>query len=281
MSARRAVLSVPASEPAKIEKAYASAADEVVVDLEDAVVSDLKAHARSIAAALPRRAHGTVAVRVNGVRTPWFEEDVAALAGNGHIASIVVPKAETAEQFLELDDLLRARERATDRERPLRVQALIESPRGVRAAGEIAASSDRMTTLIIGYADLAASLGRDAAAPWIFVQDTVLFAARAAGIQAIDGPHLSVHDDEHLAAAADHVRMLGFDGKWVIHPRQIPTVAAAFTPTPQQCDEARQIIAAMDAAARAGHGAVEWQGRMLDEALVVHARRVLSREKGE
>lgn len=281
MSARRAVLSVPASEPAKVEKAYATAADEVVVDLEDAVVAGLKASARAAAAALPPRRRGSVAVRVNGSTTPWFHDDVAAIAANPHVTSIVIPKVESAAQLTALEERLADLESLAARERPLAVQALIESASGVAAVHEIARASGRLVSLIIGYADLAASLGRDPAASWSFVQDAVLVAARVAGIQAVDGPLLSVHDDERLASASETARAGGFDGKWVIHPRQIETVLRTFSPSPEQLDEARGIVAAMDEATRAGRGAVEWRGRMLDEAVVVHARRVLSRERND
>ena len=146
--------------------------------------------------------------------------------------------------------------------------------------GEIAGASARLDGLIVGYADLAASLGRPAGggpADWRFAQDAVLVAARAAGIQAIDGPHLGIRDDEPFRAEVAHARALGYDGKWAIHPAQLDALRAAFTPTEAELAEARETLAALDRAAADGAGAVAAGDRMLDEALAVAARRVLAR----
>ena len=157
------------------------------------------------------------------------------------------------------------------------IQALIESALGIGDVRAIATASTRVVSLIIGYADLGASLGRRADAPWQFAQDAVILAARIAGIQAVDGPLLTVHADAALERAASTAESLGFDGKWVIHPRQAGVVQAAFTPATADVEEAQGLLAAMDEAIADGRGAVEWRGRMLDEAVAVQARRVLAR----
>lgn len=278
MSTRRAALCVPASEEQKIAKACASRADEVVVDLEDAVAVAQKVPARANLALIAPREHGLVSVRVNATDTPWFSEDVATAHANPAITSVIVPKVEHPRQIEQIESLL-ARiesEQRSTRPEPIRVQALVESAAGVVRASEIAGAGDRLEAIILGYADLAASLGRRQSASWQYAQDSVIFSARAAGIQAIDGPVLTVHDDETLRSAAAEAQGLGFDGKWVIHPRQVDTVLAVFTPSADEVEDARGILDAMRAAEASGAGAVEWRGRMLDEAIAVQARRILS-----
>ena len=162
----------------------------------------------------------------------------------------------------------------------MRLLALIETAAGLAAAAEIARASERLDGLILGYADLAASLGRPgggAPQDWRFAQESVLVAARAAGIQAIDGPHLGTRDDDAFRAGALHARTLGFDGKWAIHPAQLDALREAFTPTDDEIADAREVLAALERAAADGAGAVAAGDRMLDEALALSARRVLAR----
>ena len=136
---------------------------------------------------------------------------------------------------------------------------------------------------MLGYADLAASLGRsrDGAADldrWLAVQDAVLAAARAAGVQAIDGPYLAIADEAGLQAAAARTAALGFDGKWAIHPSQIAPLVAAFTPSDEEVARAEAVLAALEqAAADGGRGAVSLDGEMLDEAVRVAALGTLAR----
>ncbi|WP_016931612.1 HpcH/HpaI aldolase/citrate lyase family protein [Rhodococcus sp. R1101] len=272
---RRAVLVAPGSDERKAGKALASAADEVVLDLEDAVTTAQKDAARELVAPLVRE-HGaarTVSVRINGRGTPWFEDDLRACAALGDaLSSIVIPKVESADDLAEADRIL-----GTDSAVP--VQALIETPAGVQRIDEIVAGP-RVAGVIIGYADLGASLGRArTVAPehWLYVQDRVLHAARAAGVQAIDGPFLGIADDDAFRRSAQWVADLGFDGKWVIHPAQITSAAATFTPTDDQVDAARKVLAALEEAENRGAGAAQFDGQMLDEAVAVAARRTLSK----
>ena len=274
---RRAVLSVPASEPRKIAKALALSVDEVVVDLEDAVSPDEKDSARENIATLVSRESGLLGVRVNALGTPWAEDDLAACIANPHVGSVVLPKAEDPEALCALAGRLDGFESAAGREIPLRLQALIESPAGIQNAAGIAGATDRMSALIIGYADLSASMGRHIAASWQFAQDAVLLAARVAGVQAIDGPLLTIAADEALERAAVQAEALGFDGKWVIHPAQVAAVQQAFTPSEEEVGEAREILEVMHTASREGRGALQWRGRMLDEAVAARARRTLDK----
>lgn len=271
---RRAVLVAPGSDERKARKALASTADEVVLDLEDAVTAEHKEAARAALARLVRE-YGTgrtVSVRVNGRGTPWYRDDLIACAELGDtLASVVLPKVDTATDLADATRILGAS--------GLTVQALIETPAGVHHIDRIAAA-DRLAAVIIGYADLGAALGRTrTAAPdhWLYVQDRVLHAARAAGMQAVDGPALGIADDDGFRRSARWAADLGFDGKWVIHPSQIDSATAMFTPTADEVAAARKVLAALDDARTRGAGAAQLDGQMLDEAVAVAARRTLTK----
>ena len=269
-------------------KARTLPADEIVIDLEDAVVPSQKDEAR--AATVAALAEGewqarSIAVRVNGTGTPWFESDVRELAGNAGDAldTIVLPKAESASGLEQVELLLESAESDDGRSESLGLQALIETARGLVNVNEIASSSDRLEALIIGYADLAASLGRPPGARhdpdrWAFTLDAVVVAARAAGIQAIDGPHLQIADLDGLRAAAARARELGYDGKWGLHPSQIDPLIEIFSPTAEELDSAKAIIAALEEAeSEGGAGAAMLDGEMVDEASRKLALQVLAR----
>ncbi|HEU4702733.1 MAG TPA: CoA ester lyase [Conexibacter sp.] len=276
---RRSCLSVPGSAPAMLAKAAARGADEVVIDLEDAVAPAAKDDARAaVVEALRSLDWGgvAVAVRVNARDTPWCEADLAALAAApGPLRSIVLPKVERADDVAFAERLLG--------DGGPRLQALIETAAGVARAQEIAAASARLETLIVGYADLAASLGRTAAgaadpAAWDAIRELVLLAARAHGLQAIDGPYLGLRPDEAFAAAARRARDQGYDGKWAIHPAQVEPLNELFTPGEDEVAHARAVVAALATAQRdAGQGAVALDGQMLDEPVRLAALRVLAR----
>jgi citrate lyase subunit beta/citryl-CoA lyase len=284
---RRSCLSVPGSSEKMLGKAPALHADEIVVDLEDAVAAGAKDDARlrvtSVLATEPF-AGSSVAVRINAPGTPWCHADLIALAGvSGPLRSIVLPKVESAGDLAFADRLLDGAEWVAGRDRPLRIQALIETAAGLARVQEIATASPRLEALILGYADLAASLGRSEAGArdldgWRPAQDAVLTAARAHGLQAIDGPYLGVAVDDGFVAAATRARDAGFDGKWAIHPSQVPALNELFTPAEAELERARAVIAALDDAERdGGRGAVALDGEMLDEAVRLAALRTLAR----
>ncbi|MGF7122780.1 HpcH/HpaI aldolase/citrate lyase family protein [Rhodococcus sp. BE178] len=271
---RRCVLIAPGSDERKILKALASTADEVVLDLEDAVTAARKDEARTSVCRLlgEHRPDRMVTVRVNGLGTPWGADDLGAIGALDNVG-IVLPKVDTATDLVAADRVL------TELGSPARLQALVETPQGVSSIDEICAATARLDSVVIGYADLGAALGRGGGfAPelWVHVQDRILIAARTAGIQAIDGPHLSIADHAAFRAAAQWTRDLGFDGKWVIHPEQVEATMEIFTPTTEAVDRARRILDAMAEAATAGAGAAQLDGQMLDEAVAVAARRTLA-----
>lgn len=277
-AAPRSCLSVPGSSPRMLEKAFASAADEVVIDLEDAVAVDAKESARAsvvafLAAAPPAR---RVAVRVNAVGTPWCHEDLIALGSlERPPASVVVPKVESGGDVAFVERLLAG---VTGSPTSIRLQALIESAPGLVAVDEIAGSGTSLEALILGYADLSASLGRDpGSVSWEPVRERLLWAARAHGLRAVDGPHLGVGVDEDFHAGVRVAAASGYDGKWVIHPAQLDAVNAAFSPDADQVDWAERVLAALADGERQGLGAVALDGAMLDEAIAVRARLLLSK----
>jgi citrate lyase subunit beta/citryl-CoA lyase len=276
---RRSCLSVPGSSERKIQKALGLDVDELIFDLEDAVAIPAKDQARAaVVAALAgaRDQAGRIAVRVNSPGSPWCHLDLIALAAaDVPPASVILPKTEGPADVAFVDRLLAGVEAGAGVTRPVGVQALIETAAGLRWAPEIAASSERLETLILGYADLSVSLGRRPPGPadpdgsaWDGARDAVVLAAKASGLQAIDGPYLGIAVDEPFQAAALRARELGFDGKWAIHPAQVAALNEAFTPTDDEVGRAREIVAALDAASSGqGDGAVALDGAMLDEAL--------------
>ena len=181
----------------------------------------------------------------------------------------------------EVAAVARLLDNAGDGARGIGLQALVETAAGLLRAGEIAAASPRVESLIIGYADLGASLGRapGVAAPerWLYAQETVLVAARAAGVQAIDGPYLEFRDEEGLRLRAEHVRVLGYDGKWAVHPRQLAIINTVFTPGAEEVAHARAVLDAL--ASAEGRGAIELGGAMIDEASRKHALEVVARAR--
>jgi citrate lyase subunit beta/citryl-CoA lyase len=279
--ARRSCLSVPGSAEGKLRKAAGLGADEVIIDLEDSVTPATKDAARAavVAALASWPPDAAVAVRVNAPRTPWCHADLAALAElPERPGSIVLPKVESAGDLAFVDRLLDGVEATAGRRRPLSVQALIETAAGLDRVTEIALSSPRLDSLILGYADLAVSLGGSREPDeWLPVQDRLLVAARAAALQAIDGPYLGVKADEGFYAAAARARGLGFDGKWAIHPAQVAPLNEVFTPTAEELEWARAVISALERAQdQSAAGAVALDGQMLDEAVRRAALRVLA-----
>ena len=282
---RRAALCVPATQPDRIAKAVATGADEVVIDLEDAVPVGEKDRARE---SLRRVDWGAVAagrvriaVRVNAVGTPWCHRDLELVAsGAVPVASVVVPKVEGRGDLDFVERLLTGLEAEAGRRAPrIGVQALVETASGLAELAAIVSRPDRLEAVILGYADLAASLGRRGPCrpDWVPAQHALLVAARSAGVMAIDGPHLSVADDDDLRDVVDHAAGFGFDGKWVIHPRQVEAVLRGFTPASEQVEHAERVLRAMADAAAEGLGAVDVDGQLVDEAMALAARRTLAR----
>jgi citrate lyase subunit beta/citryl-CoA lyase len=271
-----------------LAKAQALRADEIVIDLEDSVAQQVKDAARiEVVAAIRDGAWGerTVAVRVNGTESRHCYRDIVEVvrgAGDA-LACLVVPKAERAADVEFADRLVGMVEEEAGRERPIGLEALIETATGLRRVHEIAEASPRMEALIVGYADLGASLGRSPAGAdpgdrWQWVRETVLVAARDAGLDAIDGPHLDIADLDGLRVSAERARALGYDGKWALHPTQIDLLNDLFAPTRQEFDRASAVLEALARGESAeGRGAVMLDGEMIDEASRKLALRTVAR----
>jgi citrate lyase subunit beta / citryl-CoA lyase len=292
--ARRSCLTVPATSEKMIAKVAGLGADMVLVDLEDAVAPAEKTdetRSRVVAALrVPEWAAPTRAVRVNAPSTRWcFRDVVAIVEGAGAtLDSLVVPKVESAGHVHFVDLLLTQLEDDLGLERRIGLDLQIESPRGLLAIEEIAAASSRTEALVFGPGDFAASLGVpqltvgaiDRAYPgdqWHYVLACIVTVARAFGLQAIDGPYAAVRDLEGLREAARRSQMLGFDGKWVIHPDQIPICNEVYTPSPEQVERAELILEAYAASTSDGAGAVLLGGEMIDEASRRMAEQVAAR----
>lgn len=278
---RRSALCVPAGDDRKLTKALESGADEVVIDLEDAVAYDDKDRARAQLAAFVWPAGGPqVAVRVNAIGTPWCHRDLEVAASITRVSSVVLPKVESRADLGFVERLLAGLEAEVGRTEEVGVQALVETAAGVVALADIVSDVRRLSAVIVGYADLAASLGRARdiePAAWRAVQDAIVLHSRAAQVAAIDGPFLGVADDETFRAAVADAAALGFDAKWVIHPRQVAGVNDGFTPSEAQVDHARRVLGTLEDEATAGRGAAVVDGALVDEAMARAARQILAK----
>ena len=282
---RRSCLAVPGSSPRFIAKAQGLDADEVFLDLEDAVAPAAKPAARqAVAQALRDGGWGgrVMAVRINDVTTAWAYRDVVDVVEQAgpHLDAIVLPKVTGPGHVVWLDLLLGQIEQAKGYPvGAIGIEAQIEDARGLAAVDAIAAASPRLAALVFGPADFMASLGMRSldigAQPAGYAGGDafhypllrLLVAARAHGLQAIDGPYAAIADTEGLARAAASVAALGFDGKWVLHPGQVGPVNEAFSPSQQDYDRAELILAAY--AHYTGEnqlGAALLDGQMIDEA---------------
>jgi len=296
----RCQLFAPGSRPELFAKAAASAADVVNLDLEDSVAPGDKDAARAnVIEAIGAIDWGrkTLSVRINGLDSPWWHQDVIALierAGE-RLDQIMIPKVGCAADLYAVDALVTATERARGRSRPLAFEAIIESAAGIAHVEEIAAGSPRLQALSLGAADFAASMGmrvtgvggtqedyyvlhegtRHWGDPWHWAQAAIVAACRTHGILPVDGPFGDFGDDEGFRAQARRSATLGMVGKWAIHPKQIALANEVFTPSEAVVTEAREIIAAMEAAKAAGQGAATYRGRLVDIASIKQAENIV------
>jgi citrate lyase subunit beta/citryl-CoA lyase len=238
-----------------LARARSLPADEVIVDLEDGVATGGKGAARGLARAALRRGPlgRTTALRVNGRSTRWWEDDLR-LAAETRPDVVVLPKVESQEDVSAAAELLPA---------GIGLEAQIETARGLVEAERIAAAGHGLEALVFGPADLAASLGVPVLTIGAGASEHALVrvaaAARASGLQAVDGPHGRLGDDLGLVLSARQALELGYDGKWVIHPSQLEPVNLLFTPSPAEIERARRILGADE-------GAVRLEGELVDEA---------------
>jgi len=277
---RRSLLFMPGSNARALEKGRNLPADGLILDLEDSVAADAKGVARDqIAQAIAAKGFGRreVLVRTNGIDTPWWSDDVA-MAGNASPDGILVPKVSSAADLKAISD--RLNEIGADPK--LKVWAMIETARGVLHAEELAAASRdtnrRLAGFVFGPNDISRETrirmlpGRAAMIPMI---THCILAARAYGLEILDGPYSDFGNVDGFALECAQGRDLGFDGKTLIHPGQIDACNAIFTPPAEEVVQARKIIAAFERPENASRGAIQVDGQMVERLHVEIARRTI------
>jgi len=303
----RSELAVPGSNPSMFEKAAKSAADIVFLDVEDAVAPDDKAQARkNIIQGLNDIDWGrkTTMVRINGLDTHYMYRDVVDIVeACPRLDMILIPKVGTAADVYAIDMMVTQIETAMGRTKRIGFEVLIETALGMANVETIAQSSKRLEAMSFGVADYAASTrarttviggvnkdsgvltDRDADGnreyfwtdPWHAAQTRMMVACRAYGLRPIDGPFGDFSDPDGFLAAANRAAVLGYEGKWAIHPSQIELANQVYTPSEAEVTRARRIMQAMDEAAKAGKGAVSLDGRMIDIASIRMAEALLAK----
>jgi malyl-CoA/(S)-citramalyl-CoA lyase len=303
----RSELAVPGTNTALFAKAAASAADVIFLDCEDAVAPDDKEQARSnIIRALNELDWGTktLMVRINGLDTHYMYRDVVDIVeACPRLDMLLIPKVGVAADVYAVDMLVTQIEAAKKRTKHLGFEVLIETALGMANVESIAQSSRRLEAMSFGVADYAAStrarttviggVHRDSGVltdkdaegqrqyfwsdPWHAAQTRMLVACRAYGLRPIDGPFGDFGDREGFIAAANRAAVLGYEGKWAIHPSQIELANQVFTPTAAEVDKARRILAAMAQAAEEGRGAVSLDGRLIDIASIRMAQALIAK----
>jgi malyl-CoA/(S)-citramalyl-CoA lyase len=298
----RCQLFVPGSRPAIFEKAAASAADVINIDLEDSVSPADKAEARkNVIKGLNEVNWGTktISVRINGLDTEfWYRDIIDILEQSGdRIDQFMIPKVGCAGDIYAVDALVSAVEMAKGRKKPVTLEVIIETAAGLAHVEDIAASSPRMAAMSLGAADYAASMGMQTTGiggtqanyymlddangdtaraahlgdPWHAVTVAIVSACRTHGLLPVDGPFGDFSDDAGFAAQAHRSATLGMVGKWAIHPKQVALANEVFTPSEAQITEAREILSAMEEAEKSGQGAAVYKGRLVDLASIRQA----------
>ena len=303
----RSELAVPGSNPAMFEKAAKSAADIVFLDVEDAVAPDDKAQARkNIIQGLNDIDWGrkTMMVRINGLDTHYMYRDVVDIVeACPRLDMILIPKVGTPADVYAIDMMVTQIETAMGRTKRIGFEVLIETALGMANVEAIAQSSKRLEAMSFGVADYAAStrarttviggVNKDSGVltdrdedgnreyfwtdPWHAAQTRMMVACRAYGLRPIDGPFGDFSDTDGYLAAANRAAVLGYEGKWAIHPSQIELANQVYTPSEAEVTRARRIMQAMDEAAKAGKGAVSLDGRMIDIASIRMAEALLAK----
>ncbi|WP_392469086.1 HpcH/HpaI aldolase/citrate lyase family protein [Arsenicicoccus cauae] len=272
---RRSVLYMPSSNARALDKAKTLPCDALILDLEDAVAPDAKEAAREAACDAARSGEygrRELTIRINGIGTPWHDEDLRAVAAAGPDA-IVVPKVGSAD---EVRSLVGAMEAAGAPARTT-LWAMVETPGAMLRVEEIASASERLSVLVMGTNDLVKELyaehvpGRQ---PLLAGLGLALLGARAAGKVILDGVYNDVKDTEGFLAECTQGRQLGFDGKTLVHPGQVAGANEAFAPSEQAVEEARGILQAWEDGK--GSGVVTYNGKMIENLHVESARRVLT-----
>lgn len=273
---RRSVLYMPGSNQRALEKARTLAADGLILDLEDAVSPDAKDVARTqVVEAVKAGGYGgrELLVRVNGLNTPWFYADVAAAATSGADA-ILIPKVESADAVRQVEAIMAA----AGAPQSMAIWCMMETPRGILRAEEIAAATPRLGGFVMGTSDLAKDLHcahTPLRLPMVTSLGLCLLAARAYNLAILDGVYLDLADDAGFEASCVQGLELGFDGKTLIHPKTIDAANRVFAPSEREIEWSQKIIAAHAEAAAAGKGVVVVDGKLVENLHVENAKRMV------
>jgi len=274
---RRSVIYMPASNLRALEKGKSLDVDGIIVDLEDAVAPDAKDLARDQAVQAAKAGgygHRELILRVNGLSTPWGHADLVAAATSG-FPVVLLPKVESADMVRRAAEILEGAGAPDDQ----MIWVMIETPLGVLNAKEIASAHRRMGGFVMGTSDLAKELRCAHTAdrePMLAALSLALLAARAFGLVALDGVHLNLDDLEGFARSCDQGQRLGFDGKTLIHPKQIDAANTAFAPDATAVADARKMIEGFEAAAAEGKGVVVIDGKLVENLHVENAKRLVA-----
>jgi citrate lyase beta subunit len=286
MHVRRALLFMPGDDRRKIEKGAALGVDSVIMDLEDGVALNHKPAAReTIRAALQEVDFGKTErlVRVNPANSPFHLDDLEATI-NGQPDGYVLPKTDSADTVRAVDAWLSAAERKRGWQvGNITLLALVETTLGIVNLREIAGSSPRLQALIFGAEDLAGDIGavRSIEGKEVFyARSAVVLHAKAFGLQAIDTPFVRLDDEPGLISETTQALNMGYTGKLAIHPKQVAPIQQAFTPSAEEIERARALIAAHDAQQAAGMGVFVYEGKMIDMPMIRAAQAVLARAAG-
>jgi citrate lyase subunit beta/citryl-CoA lyase len=272
---RRSVLFMPGANARALEKARGLPADALIFDLEDAVAPGEKEAARQQVIKTIKTGgygHRELIVRVNGLTTPWGEDDVREIALSGADA-ILLPKVENKQ----IIDWIERRLHAVGAPDAMSIWCMIETPKGVLRAEEIASASPRLDVLVMGTSDLAKDLHclhTPTRAPFMTSLSWCILAARANGLSILDGVHLDLADDAGLVEVCQQGREMGFDGKTLIHPKTIAAANNAFAPDAAEVQWSRRVIAVHEEAEKSGKGVVLLDGQLIENLHVEEARRI-------
>jgi citrate lyase subunit beta / citryl-CoA lyase len=278
---RRSALYMPGSNPRALEKAKTLAADVLILDLEDSVAPETKETARAQVAETVRGggfAHREILIRINAMETPWGTDDLAAALGAG-ADGVLFPKVSVPDDL----QMLVSRLETLGGGEGIGVWVMMETARGILHAGAIAAAASdprtRLAGLVMGTNDLSKETrarivpGRAPMRSWLM---TCVAAARAYGLDILDGVYNDIADAEGFERECMEARDLGFDGKTLIHPSQIEPCNRVFSPTPAELDEARRILAAFALPENSGKGVIKVDGRMVERLHAEMARRIVA-----
>lgn len=277
---RRTMMFVPGNNPAMMSDAFIYGPDSIMLDLEDSVTMAEKDAARLLVHnALKTIDYGNteMVVRVNPLNTPYGKKDVEAVVKAG-VDVIRMPKTETAEEVQELEAEIEKVEKELGCLGRTQIMAAIESTKGIINAYAIATASKRMMGIALGAEDYCANLKTQrtpSGDELLLARETIVVAARAAGIYALDTVYSNLNDMETFRKEVELIKSLGFDGKSIINPRQIEIINEVFTPTEKEIEKAKTIVVAIKEAAAKGSGVIAVNGKMVDKPVVTRAEHTI------